>query len=229
MSWAAVAGSVLDAGMGLVNAKYQKDLNQASANRQMEWQERMSNTSHQREVEDLKKAGLNPILSANAGASTPSGASGTTSAPGPTSFANSAAQYAKLKQEKESIDSQIGVNEETKKTQTELQKLYKENATQSAATAKQTQLQNQIVEKSLPNVLKEQRIKSKQLDWDEKVQDLNNTNAALRGLLGTAKDVKDVINPLKGIFNQLPEGLGNHKGTIFNKRDGVIYYEPKKP
>lgn len=44
---------------------------EAQTNR--DFQERMSSTSHVREVQDLRNAGLNPILSANQGASTPVG------------------------------------------------------------------------------------------------------------------------------------------------------------
>jgi len=62
-------------GIPLVGGLLQNIFQTSSARRQMEFQERMSNTAYQRMVKDMRAAGINPILGfGSGGASTPQGA-----------------------------------------------------------------------------------------------------------------------------------------------------------
>jgi len=79
---AIIAGgsSILDGILGNnANAKQaakNRQFENEQAERQMAFQREMSTTEYQRAVEDMRKAGLNPILAAKGGNSSPSGASG---------------------------------------------------------------------------------------------------------------------------------------------------------
>lgn len=91
-----VTGTLIAAGgQALISSAF----NAWQSDKQQDFQEEMSNTAHQREVKDLRAAGLNPILSATGGhgASSPTGSSAQAASP------DIAANYSKARSQPSEI------------------------------------------------------------------------------------------------------------------------------
>lgn len=110
------AGNLMSNDMNRYAADHAMDRSDDMAREQMGFQERMSNTAYQRATEDMKKAGINPMVAfQQGGASTPAGAGGTSGMmpkldSGIGGALSSALDVVKLKKDLDGNDAQIALN-----------------------------------------------------------------------------------------------------------------------
>lgn len=189
-----------------------------AAKDQMHFQEKMSNSAHFREVQDLLRAGLNPVLSAKfGGASTPAGAM-----PPPTQFANSATRVKELTQQQQAIQAQVAKTENETKVIAENYKV----AAEDAKNAPETNRKNQEILSKQIQLLSEQ-IRATKSSADSSTMDnavkailtqFYQENPAMVPLNESSSLIGTGANILKGGWNLIKKGVQSNPGSKFDIR-----------
>lgn len=144
-----ILGSLIGGLFGFMGQQSANRANSAIAQNQMNFQERMSSTAHQREVADLKAAGLNPMLSANhGGATTPSGAAYIFQ--NPWAEANNVVSNINSARKLEEVDKQLVTNT-VKKTEQEVIESKSRIALNASAAAKQAEEIKSLISQQMVN------------------------------------------------------------------------------
>lgn len=166
----AIIGAALAALVGGVMTHQTNQKNKGEAQKNRNFQDQMSSTAHQRQVADLRAAGLNPLLSNNSGASAPSGSQATMNDAGPT-VAKGLGEAAELAFKGKSQKSDIALQGAQIKA-AEAQAAASNTASQyNQAAAAKAKMETSVMSKDLPRAEIMNRgwnfIKDKMSDMDQ--------------------------------------------------------------
>lgn len=132
-------GGAVSAGINYAATQATNAAQAAASNKQMKFQERMSSTAYQRAMEDMRRAGLNPMLAYGGGASSPAGSQPSLSAPQMEDFlsgnVSSALDARRLRKEIEATESQTALNDASRLEAEARTELVKSNAKTAAVNA----------------------------------------------------------------------------------------------
>jgi len=190
MSLGAFAAGAVDQVLGVIASERDRKNAQDASYEQQAFQERMSNSAHQREVKDLRKAGLNPILSANAGASSPAGSQAVT----PTTenkLVSTALETRRVKEQIKTVDSQTKLNHLTGLAQAA-------GAQKDIATAKNTAAATKLLNAQMPAKLKHAQIDTENADYDALMNRVSREAGTINSAAGAAKNLTESIGNIIG-------------------------------
>lgn len=193
-------GSVISAAAGFLGQKSANDSNQDNFDTNLAFQRETAQKAHQWQVKDLRKAGLNPILSAKYGGATPSGGS---SLPNIQNTAKAGLETKSLEAAINKMNAEADLS--SAKEQTEKTQAWKNMAEGSLADKRSEEISGHT-----PKIKAEiKRIEQETKNMSE-LQVIHKQNQVLKILetkIAATKDQHD-----KEILAQLKTKMAEHKG-----------------